>query len=270
MPIKGIDYTKCTNCKQCLRECPGLVFEIDEKKERVIFNSSKICISCGHCIAVCPEDAILYEKMKDKSSKFEGVRDPSTLIPYEKMDQFIRAKRSIRQYKKKKIPKEVMEKVINAMRYAPTGANLRQIKCLIISDDDKIKKLSEIIENQLSSTIFGIYTEPIKEKRAMNVDPIFYNAPHVIILYSNSLQLDHENAYILMTHGTFAAQTLGLGTCWIGFAYGVLSKDKKILKDLFGVSGKALAVMTIGYPAVKYFRTPPRPPLKTKGLNELT
>ncbi|NHI91754.1 MAG: 4Fe-4S dicluster domain-containing protein [Candidatus Lokiarchaeota archaeon] len=268
MPIKGINFDKCTNCNQCLRECPGMVFEIDEKREQVFFNPSKICISCGHCISVCPEDAIIYENMKDEPLIFDGVRDPSTLIPYEKINQFIRAKRSIRQYKKQKISREVMEKVINSMRYAPTGANLRQMKCLIISDDEKIKELSEIILNKLKLTIYGVYIDTVKEKKVRGIDPIFYNAPHVIILYS-STSLDHENAYIAMTHGMFAAQSLGLGTCWIGFAYGVMSQDKEILKNLFGISGKVLAVITIGYPSVKYFRTPPRLPLKTKGLDEL-
>ena len=268
MPIMGINVEICTNCKQCIRECPATNFELDEAEGLVIFNPSKPCISCGHCISICPENAIIYKKMKDEALSFDGVQDPSTLISYEKMYHLIRAKRSIRQYKKKKIPKEIMAKVINSMRYAPTGANIRQMKCLIISDEEKIKTLSESVQKELESTLPAVYTERFKEKRALGIDPIFYKAPHVIILYSGST-MDYANALIAMTYGMFCAETLGLGTCWIGLAFGVLSTNKEIRKNIAGIPRKVLGVMTIGYPSVKYFRTPPRPPLKTKGIDEL-
>ncbi|NVM53464.1 MAG: nitroreductase family protein, partial [Candidatus Helarchaeota archaeon] len=212
MPIIGIDIEKCTNCKQCIRECPSAIFETDEAEGLVIFNPSKICIYCGHCISVCPENAILYKKMKDEALSFDGVQDPSTLISYEQMYHLIRAKRSIRQYKKKKVPKEIIKKVINSMRYAPTGANIRQMKCLIISDEEKIKTLSKLIQNELQSTMPAVYTKSLNDKRAMSIDPIFYEAPHIIILYSGSTS-DYANALIAMTYGMFCAETLGLGTC---------------------------------------------------------
>ena len=267
MPIVGINIEKCTNCKKCVRECPGVVFEIDEKEDSIIFNSSKICINCGHCISVCPEDAILYKKMKDEAVIFDDIQDPSKLISYDKLIQFIRAKRSIRQYKKKKIPKNVMEKVIESMRYAPTGANLRSMKCLIISDEEKIKTLSKLIQEDLANSIFKLYVPQLNEKRTLGIDPIFHDAPHVMILYSSSVA-DSGNAFITLTHAKFAAQVLGLGTCWIGMALPSLTSNKEIRK-LAGVKGKVLYVMTIGYPSVRYFRAPPRPPMKTIGLDEL-
>ncbi len=266
MPIKGINFEKCINCKQCVRECPGLVFEINEVEDCVVYNRAKMCINCGHCISVCPEDAIIYKNMKDEPLIFKGVRDPSTIISYDQINQFIRAKRSIRQYKKKKIPKEIMEKVINSMRYAPTGGNLRQLKCIILSDDEKIKTLSQLIQDEMTSLI-GTYNNILNEKKALDIDPIFHNAPHVIILYSN-VSLDNVNADIAMTHAMICAPTLGLGTCWIGFAQ-FLSRNNEIRKNFLGIQGKILAAMTIGYPAVNYERTAPRPPFKAIGLDEL-
>lgn len=265
MPIKGIDIEKCTNCKLCLKECPASNLSMDEGEGRVIFNPSKPCIACGHCIAICPQNAIIYKGLKDEALSFEGIQDPNKSISYETMYNLIRAKRSIRQYKENKVPIETLEKVINSMRYAPTGGNFRQMKCLVISDTEKIKTLSESIINALQPTMPVEYNEVLKNKRELGIEPIFYKAPHIIILYSNNT-MDYVNAAIAITYGMFCAETLGLGTCWIGFAFEVFTSNKEIRQEIAGIPGKVLGVMTIGYPSVKYYRAPPRPPLRTKGL----
>jgi len=267
MSVTGIDYEKCTGCRQCIVECIAIRLDMDEEQEKVVF-VNPICSSCGHCIAVCPENAVLFKSMRDEPSTFEGVQDPSTLISYETMYRFMRAKRSIRQYKKKKIPKEIMEKVIDTMRYAPTGSNLRTMRCLIISDEEKIKTLSEAVQKELTKTFPEIYIKGLEVRRKRGRDPIFWNAPHIIILYSKTTT-DYPNAIVALTYGMFAAQTLGLGTCWNGLSYSAMTENEEIRKDIAGVPGKVMGVMTIGYPSVKYFRAPPRPPLRIKGINEL-
>lgn len=262
MPVKGIDEEKCSVCGRCIKDCPGLNFSMVEDQKKVIFSPLR-CLDCGHCIAVCPENAIIHKHTKDEALSFEGVQDLSSLISYETMYRFMRSKRSVRQYKKKKIPKEDIEKIIDAMRYAPTGGNIRDMRCLVISDDEKIKMLGEAIVNELNKSIDTMYKESFKIKKEAGIEPIFFRAPHVLILHSmNNLEL--VNAAIALTYGMFCAETLGIGSCWIGLAYGALASNKEIRKDLAGIPGKVLAVMTMGYPAVKYSRAPPRPPLRTK------
>jgi len=268
MPIIGIDIEKCTNCLLCIKECPVSNLIMNEEEGRVSFSSSRPCITCGHCISVCPQNAIIYKGLKDEILSFEGIQDPNISISYETMYQFMRAKRSIRQYKKDKIPKEVLEKILDSMRYAPTGSNIRQMKCFIISDTEKIKTLSESIINAWETTMPGEYSEVLKNKRKMGIDPIFYKAPHVIILYSNRSSPSHYmNSAIAMTYGMLCAQTLGLGTCWIGLAFIIFTSNQDIRKEIARIPGEVLGVMTIGYPSAKYYRAPPRPPLRTKGLS---
>ena len=43
---------------------------MDEIEKRLVFNDSN-CVLCGHCIAVCPENAILYEDMQGKVLDFK-------------------------------------------------------------------------------------------------------------------------------------------------------------------------------------------------------
>ncbi|MBD3212855.1 MAG: 4Fe-4S dicluster domain-containing protein [Candidatus Lokiarchaeota archaeon] len=267
MPIKGIDKEKCSNCQQCVLDCVASNFILDENKQ-VQFNPMG-CIGCGHCISICPEDAILYKGMRDDPFTFEGIEDPSSIISYDTFQKFIRAKRSIRQYKKEKVPNELIEKVFNSMRYAPTGGNIRGLKCMIISDNDRIKTLSEAILNALlsSSKAPAAYVGRLKSKSKRGYDPIFYDAPHVMIFYSNSSQgFDQMNSTIAITYGMFSAQTLGLGTCWVGFAQSVLGAKKDIRKNIAKIPGTVHAVFVLGYPKVKYHRAAPRPKIRTKGL----
>lgn len=270
MPIKGIDHDKCINCLQCLKDCPASCFYLNEEDNRVQFDKHQPCILCGHCIAICPTDAILYKRMKGEILSFESIQQPEKIVTHESIEKFLLAKRSIRQYKKKKLPKEMMEKLLNAMSYASTGTNVRNLKCLIISDDEKIKQLSTAVLNELltNPNVPNAYKNVLKRRSETVKDTIFYEAPHVIILHSNNVS-DVVNATITITYAMIAAHSLGLGTCWIGLANGVLIANKEIRNEIAGISDKVLGVFIIGYPASKYFRIPPRPAIRVEGLEEL-
>ena len=75
-----------------------------------------------------------------------------------------------------------------------------------------------------------------------------------------------NDAGIALTYGMLEAETLGLGTCWIGMLQAAIPMNKEILKIL-GIKGMVLGAFTLGYPAIKYLRTVPRPPLKIKEVN---
>jgi nitroreductase/ferredoxin len=239
--------------------CPTKNFTLDENQKQVIFDNFR-CILCGHCIGICPENAILYDNMEDEVLEYKDGKDPSEIISYNSMYQLMRSKRSIRQYKPKMVPEELINKVINSMRYAPTGANMRSLKCLILSSKEKIGLLTDSIIDVLGSSDTRTRFKGSREK---GYDPIFYNAPHVLIIYSKN-PWDTRNSTIAMTYGMLGAQTLGLGSCWIGYAHGILSEYPQIRMKFTGIETYVLGVMTLGYPAVKYHRAPPRPPIQVR------
>jgi nitroreductase/NAD-dependent dihydropyrimidine dehydrogenase PreA subunit len=264
MPIIGIDLEKCTNCKDCVNICVRRNYRITEGQNQVKFDDSRDCILCGHCISVCPENAIIYEDMGDEAMEYQKKQSPSELIPYSTLQQFLRTKRSVRKYKEDKVPKELIEKVLNTMRYAPTGTNRRTMSCHVISNEETIKTLVDsIVEHRESEEDI----RRLRKLREKGIDTIFYDAPHVLILYSK-YPWDSRNAAIAITYGMLSAHSLGLGTCWIGMAHGTLNENPKILSEIAGINDQVLAVMTLGYPAVNYFRAPPRPPIETTGLDD--
>jgi nitroreductase/NAD-dependent dihydropyrimidine dehydrogenase PreA subunit len=266
MAILDINYDECNACKSCLRAC-SRHFNYDKDQKRVIFDDpEKTCSLCGRCIAICPQNAIIYENMGE-ILEFDGIEDQSTLVSYDTMHKFLISKRSIRAYKKKKIPKDVMEKILESMRYAPTGGNIRTMECTVISDENKIKTLSDYVTDTLVKAN-PVYAERMKKAREAGFDSIFYKAPAVLIIHSK-YPGNNMNSTIALTYGMISAQALGVASCWIGLAHGVLASSEEARENLVGIKGNIEGVITLGYPAQKYYKIPPRPMIKTFGLEKL-
>ena len=267
MAILGIDRDACIKCGACLTICPARLFAEDETNSVVFQDPSKRCISCGHCIAGCPEDAILHKGMGEPKV-FDGVEKPETIINYEKLCNLFQAHRSVRRYRKMKVPATLLKKVFDAMQYAPTGMNLRSERISILSDEIKIRSLSDAVQKELlgSPQIRAIYGEVLDRIAKEFKSPIFYDAPHVIFVSSDIAVAGESNTIgIIITYGRLAAETLGLGTCWNGWAQAAMDINPQ-LKEIAGVQGRKIGVFTIGYPDVKYYRTAPRVQKQIKEL----
>lgn len=107
----------------------------------------------------------------------------------------------------------------------------------------------------------------------MGRDTIFNKAPIVIILYLER-EVPNNTMYaiwgvdtgIAITYGQLAAESLGLGTCWMNVLLGAISVNKEEILEIIGIKGTVLGAMTLGYPAIKYSRPTPRAPLDVEGL----
>ena len=53
-----IDHEKCNGCGKCIMVCKDFNFELKDKKVQLTNQGLFGCIACGHCMAVCPEEAI--------------------------------------------------------------------------------------------------------------------------------------------------------------------------------------------------------------------
>jgi nitroreductase/NAD-dependent dihydropyrimidine dehydrogenase PreA subunit len=258
MSIVGIDYDKCTNCKLCYWDCPKLLFNIDEG-DKVNFlsqYSETACITCGHCIAICPNDAIIRKEMND-------LKDISKInsISYEDMINLIRSRRSIRNFKPEPLSDEIIDKLMNGIRYAPTNGNVRTLYYSLISDQARIKELSDALYIAYEGSSMRKIMTRMKE---IGLDPFFRGAPHVLICSSpENLGFHGNNAGIALDNVMILAQSLGIGTCWIGYAQMMMNKNKDLLK-IGKARGEVFGVLTLGYPNVKYHKLPSRPQVRIK------
>ncbi|MCX5710218.1 MAG: nitroreductase family protein [Candidatus Omnitrophica bacterium] len=65
------------------------------------------------------------------------------------MDTFeaIKTRRSIRAFKDKTIPRDILEKLVDAGRFAATARNVQPWKFVIVTDKNTLKKLADLAEN---------------------------------------------------------------------------------------------------------------------------
>ncbi|MHA1777698.1 MAG: hypothetical protein DRO88_00810 [Promethearchaeia archaeon] len=290
MQITGIDYSKCINCKKCVVDCPSQLFShiIQDGSTQINFaDPNQLCIQCGHCLAICPVNCIIYQ------GDFKSSPIPPNFLEmkpsYNSLDNFLRNKRSIRHFSSKKVPYGLIEKILSTMRYAPSARNARNWKLLVITDKKEIQLLSKqiiyaiaitqkITQNWLIRKLLlltplrrTLYDHRISysinrllTNSKAGLDPIFFDAPCVVIIYSPKYgNLAGCDSGIITTYGMLAAESLGLGTCWIGIAQEVMMRLRKIRKFCGIPKGYfPWSVFVVGYPKYKYNRIPPRDPLE--------
>jgi nitroreductase len=145
------------------------------------------------------------------------------------MDVFeaLQKRKSIRNYEKKPVKKETLEKLLEAARGSPSANNLQPWHFIVVTEADKRKALAK-----------GMYAKFLAQ------------TPAVIVLcgdqkaspdwYIVDVALAGENMVL-------AATAEGLGTCWVG------SFEEPAVKQLLGVPEdlRVVAMLAVGYSSEK-------------------
>lgn len=187
----------------------------------------------------------------------------------------IKKRRSIRNFKPDEICETALHKLLNAMRLAPSGANIQPWKFIVVRNRVTKEKLAAacrwwpgrpegqdfIAEAPVVIVACGSEMEAgtgyyldgrlvISDGRT--VAEVTRNTPPEYI--RSSLPWDLA---IALDHLTLAAVEEGLGTCWIG------GLDEALIKEILSIPGdmRAPVVMPIGYP-VSWPEPRPRKPLE--------
>lgn len=245
-----IDTNKCIGCGLCKKDCVGCDIDLQNGKATA---HGKSCILCGHCEAICPQNAIKITGFEDEITEYnEQVRlDPKQLL------DAIKTRRTIRQFTEQEVPQDVIDMILEAGRMAPTGTNAQGTSYLILKDK---KAECESIAVNLFRKLTGAGKKIIPQLASMEIDDNFFfkKAPVVIVLFGK----DAISTSLAAENMTFMAEAHGLGVLFSGLFTGCINTSSKIRK-VVGINKKPKAVTTlvIGYPAVKYYRTPHRKPL---------
>ena len=168
--------------------------------------------------------------------------------------EIIKTRRCIREYKEDQIPDEDIIFLIDCAGYAPSGLNMQPWAFLVIQNKDKILKLSEtckksmipLLENMKNtSKVASEFLTFLKQKGS----DIFYGAPVLVIILGNrkAATAVYDCAMAAQTM-MLAAQSIGIGSCWIGAAQHSLM-DEKLLRELGAPDGYIhVAPLIFGYP----------------------
>ncbi len=179
-------------------------------------------------------------------------------------------RRSHRMYKPDLPPREVLERVINAALWAPSGTNAQPWEITVMAGkvrDDFVKLCSKSLDELLPY----LRKMEVPEKSRDLVARFFKDlggAPVVIAVTLFKNPETHMNmaniqsGAALMQNLLLAAHAEGLGTCWMT---GVNYVEKEILEFLGKPNGQLLAITPIGYSA----KEPPVPPRKEREVRWL-
>lgn len=157
----------------------------------------------------------------------------------------MQSRKSIRSFKPDMIPKEIIEQIITAGLYAPSGLNKQSPIIIAITNKEERDKLAKI-----NGQIMGTDKDP------------FYGAPVVLaVLADKSVPTYIYDGSLLMENLMLAAYDLGIGSCWIHRAKEEFAspEGKEILKKL-GIEGdyEGIGHCILGYPAGEYPQPSPR------------
>jgi len=150
--------------------------------------------------------------------------------------QLIEERESVRSYDSKKpVPQEVLERILNAGRIAPSASNRQPWTFVVVSSEEMLKKVRPCYQRSW-----------------------FQNAPHILVIVGdkskawvrrkdgfNSIETDLT---IAMDHMILAAENEGVGTCWI------LDYDYEMLSKAIGLKENEVifSITPLGYPEAGY------------------
>ncbi len=153
-------------------------------------------------------------------------------------DSLLLSRRSIRSYRRKKVPEEIVRQIIDICRFAPSARNNQSFYFKMITDPDTLDMLAI--------------------SRVGSSDPIG-SAPMAVAICGDTAESKYcvQDATIAATYFLLAARQLGLGTCWIG------NMDTPSIKKLIGIPRDhcIATISPLGYPAGKLPDPPERKPV---------
>jgi nitroreductase len=145
----------------------------------------------------------------------------------------IATRRSVRAYSSKPIPPEVMARMRQALRQAPSACNLQPWHFILVEDESLRQQVAAAANGQkwLAPAPVIVVACGLPARAYKNMGG-----------YGNSVDVDLA---IAVDHLTLAAVAEGLGTCWIG------AFDEAKVKPLLGIPAdvKVVVMTPLGYPA---------------------
>jgi len=226
----------------------------------------EICLRCGHCVAVCPTAALSLDWLGPDECR--AIRQELEVTP-DQAEQFLCGRRSIRNFRKKEVPRSVLEKIVEIACSAPSAKNQQPWHWIVIQDRSEVRRLAGMVVEWVRQVI---QSTP-KEAEAMGLprvvaswdegyDRICRGAPHVILAHADkNWAFSTEDCTLAMSHLDLYAAGMGLGTCWAGYFFKAVNAYPPLFEAL-GLPSHHLAygAMMIGYPKFKYRLIPRRRP----------
>ena len=158
--------------------------------------------------------------------------------------ELLKRRQSVRQYQKRPVPRELLDKLIEAVPLAPSASNAQPWKLVVVDDPELLSRVAQAtFSKAISFNKFALEAPVIvvfaveKAGFITQVGAALKKRPFSLI-----------DIGIAAAHFCLQAAELGLGTCMLGWF------DEKEIKRLLGIPrGTRIGLLvTLGYPAPDY------------------
>jgi len=146
--------------------------------------------------------------------------------------EVIRTRRSVRTFKGDPVPEDVVNRILEAARIAPSGSNRQPWRFILVTDEALRQKMISACNNQEFVAQAPVIVVACGKKLSINRGGY---------MKEMSMLLDVAIAF---THLVLAARAEGLGTCWIG---AFSNNEIKKLLQILGTY-EVVAATPLGYP----------------------
>jgi len=144
-------------------------------------------------------------------------------------------RRSIRRYKETQVPDDLLDQVLEAGLYAPTGMNRQNTVMVAVRDKETRDQMMK-----MNAAVMGSQNDP------------FYGAPCVIVVLGDpDVYPVVENGSLVLGNLMNAAHAVGLGSCWIHRAKQTFETEEgKALLRKWGLKENLVGIgnCILGYP----------------------
>jgi nitroreductase/NAD-dependent dihydropyrimidine dehydrogenase PreA subunit len=254
-----IDHGICRRDGICSAVCPMGLFDVDgEGFPRFRDGAAQSCIACGHCVAVCPHDAVRHAKLPLADAP---LIDPGLTVSAAATTQLLKSRRSIREFREEPVGEGLIRGAIDAARWAPTAVNRQPVHWLVIRTPDEVRRLAGLVVDflRLAGDLGARYAAIVEQWDRGN-DMILRKAPHLVIVHAaNDWPWSTVDCTIALTQFELAAVANGIGTCWAGFLMWA-AREHPPLREALGIPhGEGVyGALMVGLPRYQYRRSPPR------------
>jgi nitroreductase len=187
-------------------------------------------------------------------------------------EQFLRSRRSVRFFKEETPKTDILRRLIEIARFAPTAGNVQMLEWRVLTDRDRIKAIAAMTVDWMrgllekSPRAAPPYLPMIVAAWDMGFDAVLRDAPALV---AASAPEEDDNGMVdvalALSYFELAAPKFGLGTCWAGIVEWALQSSAEI-REALGIpeSHPHHYPMMVGHPKVKYHRLPERKPPKIR------
>jgi nitroreductase len=188
--------------------------------------------------------------------------------------EHIKNRRSIRSYKNQSVSKEQINEIIQAGRFAPSATNRQPWRFIVITNKSMIEDIANTVKDEMKKIvkrrfILKFFYPSLKNDKTIQFlsgviiskkDLLFFNAPVLIFIVTKKRKFNDESCACCAQNMMLAADALGLGSCWIGFAH-FLGLNTESMKKIGVPKGYHIAAALIfGHPDKGPSRILPRKP----------